>query len=258
LIQTDAAINPGNSGGPLLNILGELIGINTAIRGDAQNIGFAIPVNHLHRLLPEMLDIERLRRVDFGLHFDGDIATQPERGVRVKRVDAQTPAAKAGIHAGDIITSIDNLPTPEFMEAFSLLARTPSGQSLKLNLKQPDGTQKNVEVMLAERATIDVNQQMRRYFGLTIRPMTEQDLRAIGLRRSIGLIIENVAPGSEADREGLNSGDIVTQFGGWSVTNDAELAHLVAQVKGGDVIPVQVLRRRRDSLVRFELGLRAE
>ena len=69
LIQTDASINPGNSGGPLLNINGELIGINTAIRGDAQNIGFAIPVDQLRALLPEILDIERLKRARIGMRL---------------------------------------------------------------------------------------------------------------------------------------------------------------------------------------------
>ena len=67
LIQTDASINPGNSGGPLLNVEGELIGVNSAIRGDAQNIGFAIPVDQLRLVLPELLDVERRYRIESGL-----------------------------------------------------------------------------------------------------------------------------------------------------------------------------------------------
>lgn len=257
LIQTDASINPGNSGGPLLNILGELIGINSAIRGDAQNIGFAIPVNQLHKLLPEMLDIERLRRVSFGVHFEGDVASKPERGVRVKSVDPNSPAAAVGVHPGDIVTAIDNLPTPNFMEAFSLLARTPTGQSLKLDLRRTGDARASVEVPLADRPTADASEMMERFFGVGVREMTRRDLDRYGLRRSIGLVIESVTAGSEAERGGLTAGDMITQFGGWSVADLAELAHLVNQVNPGDLIPIQMLRPHRGGLIRMELGLRA-
>lgn len=258
LIQTDASINPGNSGGPLLNIAGELIGINSAIRGDAQNIGFAIPVNQLHKLLPQMLDIERLRRVSFGVHFDGDMASRPKGGVRVKSVDPDTPAAKQGIHAGDVLTAIDNLKTPNFMTAFGLLARTPTGQSLKLDLNQASGQHTSVEVPLADRPMPDAAEMMHRYFGIGVREMTRRDCTRYGLRRPIGLMIESVADGSEAQHEGLEPGDVVTQFGGWSVSDFDELAHLVNQVNSGDVIPIQFLRPVRGGLIRFDLGLRAE
>ncbi|MCB9851979.1 MAG: trypsin-like peptidase domain-containing protein [Phycisphaerales bacterium] len=257
LIQTDASINPGNSGGPLLNILGELIGINSAIRGDAQNIGFAIPVNQLHKLLPEMLDIERLRRVSFGVHFEGDVSARPEGGVRVKSVDPDTPAAAVGVRPGDVVTAIDNLPTPNFMEAFSLLARTPTGQSLKLDLRRTGQSRASVEVPLADRPTANASEMMERFFGVGVREMTRRDQDRYGLRRSIGLVIESVAAGSEAEREGLNPGDMITQFGGWAVTDLAELAHLVNQVSSGDLIPIQLLRPHRGGLIRIELGLRA-
>jgi len=258
LIQSDASINPGNSGGPMLNILGELIGINTAIRGDAQNIGFAIPVNQLRELLPQMLDIERVRRVDFGLHFDGQVRGALNEGVRVLRVDNGTPAAKAGVQTGDLITAIDNQPTPNFVEAFSLLARTPPGQSLKLDIRRESGDQVSVEVPLREIPVGDAVAQMERFFGMTVRPMNKGDLQRLGVQRSIGLIVDGVKNGSEADRERLVVGDVITQFGGWGVTDLEGLSHLIDQVDPGDIIPVQILRVSRNRLVRFELGLRAQ
>src|SRR5262249_28501433 len=134
LIQTDASINPGNSGGPLLNILGELIGINTAIRGDAQNIGFAIPVDRLHELLPDMLDITRLRRVDFGLKFDGKRGNG--KGVLIKGVEAESAAAKAGLKSGDVLTAIDGAPIQDFVQAFSILRTVPVGKNLAFSVNR--------------------------------------------------------------------------------------------------------------------------
>ena len=103
LIQTDAAINRGNSGGPLLNVNGELIGINTAVRGDAQNVGFAIPVDRLWDLLPKMLDIERRARVRFGLRVTG-----PE--AEVASIAANSPAARAGLRPGDRLVGLAGRP----------------------------------------------------------------------------------------------------------------------------------------------------
>ncbi|MCF7958828.1 MAG: trypsin-like peptidase domain-containing protein, partial [Phycisphaerae bacterium] len=105
MIQISAPINPGNSGGPLLNINGKLIGINTAIRKAAQSIGFAIPINHLRENLPRILNVEKLRRMDFGLDL-GDCreSTPPTIGLRVLSVRANSAAESAGFQKGDIIT----------------------------------------------------------------------------------------------------------------------------------------------------------
>ncbi|MBK8268766.1 MAG: PDZ domain-containing protein [Planctomycetes bacterium] len=259
LIQTDASINPGNSGGPLLNALGELIGINTAIRGDAQNIGFAIPVDRLTELLPVMLDIERLRQVDFGMHFDGKPRRGGPKGVRVARVDADTPAARAKIQPGDLLTSIDNQPTHDYIEAFSLLERTPIGQTLKLSLASEDGRSKRtVEVPLAEIPRQDASRIMKRLFGIELREMNKADLELIGINRSIGLVVTTITPGSEANRQGLAPGDIITKFGGISVSDLATLAHLTKQVQHNDRIPFQLLRIRDDNAVRFETALESQ
>ncbi len=257
LIQIDASINPGNSGGPLLNVLGELIGINTAIRGDAQNIGFAIPVNRLHELLPEMLDIERLRRVDFGIHFDGRVRDGGPVGAVVKRVEPDTPAAKAGVKSGDILVALDNQPTPGFMDAFRLLERTPPGQSMKLDLVGEGGERRSVEVELAEIPKLDSPKLMNKLFGLGIREMTREDLRRMGLERRIGLVVTSVAPESEALDERVAVGDVITQFGGWPVNSLDQAAHLLEQVEHGDSIPFRLLRIGNEAFIRYDLVLRA-
>lgn len=264
LIQTDASINPGNSGGPLLNVLGELIGINTAIRGDAQNIGFAIPVDRLSELLPEMLDIERLRQVVFGIHFDataerGDSSESANRpsGVRISRVDPDTLAAAANVQAGDMVVSIDNQKTRDFIEAFSLLERTPIGQTLKLDLVTKDGKRKTVEVPLAPLKPQDASRLLKQFFSLELREMNQDDLTRFGVSRPIGLVVTSAEPGNEATRGQLQPGDIVTKFGGISVSELAPMAHLMKQVNRGDRIPFQVLRIRGDTIVRFETALQA-
>jgi len=257
LIQIDASINPGNSGGPLLNILGELIGINTAIRGDAQNIGFAIPVDHLREILPVMLDVERLRRVEFGIHFDGQAARNQPPGALIRRVDSDTPAAQAGVRPGDRLVAIDNQPTPDFMQAFSLLERTPMGQSLKLDLIRGQGERIVAEVPLAEIPKQDPSRLMLKHFGLAVRELNRTDLDSLGLRRRIGLLVTSIQPERQAPRDGVNPGDLLTKFGGWPVSSMDQLAHLLEQVGPGDRIPLQVLRLGDDSFVRFQLVLTA-
>ncbi len=257
LIQTDASINPGNSGGPLLNVLGELIGINTAIRGDAQNIGFAIPVSKLHEKLPEMLDIERIRRVDFGVHFtaQGNGRTQ---GVRIGSVTPESPADAAGVLAGDVLLAIDNQPTPTFVNAFGLLARTPPGSSVKLDLHRTGGGKESVEVKLAPIPKQDAGRLMKRHFGIGAREMNDADLKRLGLRRKIGLIVTSIERGAATVRNGPTAGDILTKFGGWPVTTMDDLAHLIDQVNRGDRIRIQLFRIHGDHYVRFEVVLEAE
>ncbi len=258
LIQTDASINPGNSGGPLLNVLGELIGINTAIRGDAQNIGFAIPVDRLTELLPVMLDVERLKQAEFGIHFNGKPQRTGVKGVLVERVDPDSPAEKAGIKPGDLVTSIDNQPTPDFMQAFSLLDRTPIGQSMKIDIVRAGDETKSVEVPIAEIPKRDAAKLLARFFGLAVREMTPADLKLMGINRPIGLVVEGIEPTSEAAAQRMAPGDILTKFGGISVGDTQTLAHLVRQVNRGDRIPIQILRIRADSILRFELALEAQ
>jgi serine protease Do len=257
LIQTDASINPGNSGGPLLNIFGELIGINTAIRGDAQNIGFAIPVDRLHDLLPSILDLERLRRVRFGLHFDSDGANGSVAGVHVKSVDQDSPAAQAGVQPGDIVTAIDGRPTREFLDAFGILSETKTGRRLKLELASGGGARRSVEVLLSEVPVADNANRMKAHFGLGVRDLASADLKRIGLRRSVGLLVTEVERGTSAAEAGVERGDIITMFGGWPITSLESLGQLIEQVEPRDRIPFQFLRVRGENFTRFDRGLRA-
>lgn len=138
LIQTDAAINPGNSGGPLLNIDGELIGINTAIRGDAQNIGFAIPIDVARDVAEKLLANGKIQRPYLGIYMqdmDKKLAKSlglPEdtKGVLIARVAADSPAAKAGLQVGDVIVKIDGNPITHGNELQQLVRNHKPGDKL--------------------------------------------------------------------------------------------------------------------------------
>ncbi len=204
-----------------------------------------------------MLDIESIRPVEFGIHFDGAASREQSPGALIKRVDPDTPAARAGVRPGDRLVAIDNQPTPDFMQAFSLLERTPMGQSLKLDLVRGESERFVAEVPLTEIPKQDPSGLMRKHFGLAVRELEAADLGRLGLSRRIGLVITTIQPKSEVRQRRVIPGDLLTKFGGWPVSSMDQLAHLLEQVNRGDRIPLQVLRLGDDSFVRFKLVLTA-
>jgi serine protease Do len=204
-----------------------------------------------------MLDVERLRRVEFGLHFDSDIAPGGAGGARVKHVDTDSPAAKAGFRPGDVITSIDHKATPNFMEAFSLLEGAPVGKKLDMQVSR-GGKRKSLGVKLTDIPKPDAARLMWERFGMRIRGLTQPELDRLGLRRPIGLVVEQVAPQSQARREGVSPGDLITKFGGWPVTTPDSLGHLLTQVDSGDLIQMGVCRIGDEAMIQVELVLRAQ
>ncbi len=253
LIQTDASINPGNSGGPMLNILGELVGVNTAIRGDAQNIGFAIPVDKLRERLPGILDVERLRRVSLGARFGRDKAA---RGVLVRSVEPGSPADEAGVRPGDIVTAVDGRPTPNYVELFGVLDDAPTGRPLRFEILQ-NGRRRTAKVTLAAVPRPDGNKLAWDRLGLHVRDLTRRDLRALELRRPVGVLITEVRRGAQVDDKGVEKGDLVTKIAGYEVTSIDEVGNLLEGYCRGDRVPVDIMRIGRDALYTVELALRA-
>jgi S1-C subfamily serine protease len=152
-IQTDAAINPGNSGGPLLNSKGEVVGINTAIRADAMGIGFAIPINQAKSLEGLLASGQKVPHPYIGIqmvNLTADLAKQNNRdpnspfliaevdGILVVRVIPNTPAERAGIRRGDVITAVNNRPIKDGGELQSIVDKTGLNKSLKLKLQRGD------------------------------------------------------------------------------------------------------------------------
>lgn len=238
LIQTDASINPGNSGGPLLNILGELIGINTAIRGDAQNIGFAIPVDQLREVLPHLIDVERRYGIVTGIEVD--VLRRP----RVVSVQPDGPGARAGIRAGDVLLAIDGQEVREGIDFHIALIRRTPGDRLRLRVGR-DGSPVDVEFPLAARVRPDAVKLAHERLGIAVLPLSEEFARQLGLRRAAGIYVAEVLPGSAAEDAGLIRRDILLALGDFHVTTAAELAEILDRAGPGATLQVRVLRIER-------------
>jgi serine protease Do len=235
LIQTDASINPGNSGGPLLNVLGELIGVNSAIRGDAQNIGFAIPVDQLREVLPELLDVERRQCIDSGLRVGA--LGEP----RVTKVRADSPASEAGIQPGDVLLTIDDRPVRKGVDFDITLLNHKAGDELDLTLRRGKG-QVYTRLRLAARPAPNGDVLAREKLGIEVSPLPADVADQLRLSQSTGLLVVQVEPGGPADKAGLQRRDILLAVGRQAVASVDELGQLLEQAHSGDTVAVHVLR----------------
>ncbi len=253
LIQTDAAINPGNSGGPLLNINGDLIGINTAIRGDAQNIGFAIPVDHLRRLLPEMMnaEIESRRRVWLGM------TVSDKDTVRITAVTEGGPADRSGLRAGDTLLRVDDRPVSTAMDFYAVVLDKKAGDKLSLGL-QRDGRAVAISLALASMPKPPGEKLAWDRLGLRLEEMTPQQAEKLGLPRPIGVFIVEVASRGPADRVGVRRGDILYQLGRYhGFSNLDDIGRLLKDVQPGDQVYISWLRPGSDYIYQYGQRLTA-
>jgi len=245
LIQTDASINPGNSGGPLLNAVGELIGVNSAIRGDAQNIGFAIPVDQLREVLPELLDVERRNGIETGLEVDSVV--DPPRVTVVRR---GSPAELAGIRTGDVLVAIDDQPVREGIDFdIALLTRRPA-DTLDLTLRR-SGQFVKTRLELGARPAPDGKALANSRLGISVREVTYE-----GRRRTTGLRVDRVEPGGPAEEAGVMDGDILLAFGRRYVSTMDELGRILDEAEAGLVVPIRILRVERRRKLQMEGPIR--
>jgi len=242
LVQTDASINPGNSGGPLLNVLGELIGVNTAIRGDAQNIGFAIPVDRLREVLPDLLDVER--RYGFATGFRVNTVDIPQ----IVSIDRGSPADEAGLRVGDVLVALDDSPVEEGVAFYiDLIGRKP-GDELRLSVTRR-GERREIVVPVRERPTPDGQRLAAQRLGIEIVPLEERQARRLGLRRSRGMLVTSVREGSPADQLGIREDDVLIAVSRRFFNSMADLGQVLEDIGAGRVTEVTVLRVERGGMI---------
>jgi len=220
-LQTDASINPGNSGGPLFNLKGEVVGINTAIVAGGQGIGFAIPVNMAKGLLPQLKkgkvvygyigvyiqDITPELAASFGL--------KEAKGVLVSDVTPDSPAKKAGMNKGDVILEYDGKQVEEKGQLTKMVGRTAIGKKVKLVVLR-DKEQKTLWVTIGElsekqaTAAAPKPEETDRW-GIKVQDISPDMAAHLGLPSNAGVVIAEVEPGSPADEENLQPGDVIIE-----------------------------------------------
>jgi serine protease Do len=249
LIQTDAPINPGNSGGPLLNIRGELIGINTAIRAGAQGLGFAIPVDKVRAIMIGLLSVRGAGQPWHGIKFD-----PAERAPVVLGVEKDSPAAKTGILKGDRIESLGGRRVGEVIELETALLDHKVGEELSLGVRR-EGRAVDLKFTLAEAPKPDGVKLALALYGLHVQELQPELARSLKLQVDRGLLVSGTEPGSPAAAAGFDNGDVVVQIDQYRIYDLDSLGNLLAQVKKGDRILFYVVRGR--SVARAILAARA-
>jgi serine protease Do len=246
LIQTDAPINPGNSGGPLFNINGDLIGINTAIAENAENIGFSIPVDILIENLSQMLMPEKLRRVRLGLNVTKVKTTDKQTGVVVDSIAESSPAREAGLKKGDVIVTVDGHKLANIIDFYIRLMGKEVGQPISIEYIRPDTSvtqTRTAKLSLLERPLPDGRELFKKFFRMEISELTKKVASDFGFAEAYPvLIVTKVESGSPAEKIGFKAGDLILGFDGVTVSNTKELSLAMEKINANDSVEITVMR----------------
>ncbi|MBL9000722.1 MAG: Do family serine endopeptidase [Phycisphaerae bacterium] len=260
-IQTDAAINPGNSGGPLINLRGEVVGINSAIRsagGGNNGIGFAIPSSTFVRVMDSLIASGKVERGYLGVStqaLTADLATSLNadnpRGALVAEVVPDAPADKAGLRSGDIITAVNGRTVGSSRELVNTVGGLSPGEEAAITILR-DGKPTTVTVNLGTRptkgATAPATDPSTPTLGLSLQKMNDDLAKQLGMKDARGVLIAEVEDGSPAAEAGLESGHVILQAGGKDVENPADVAAAAKAAKDGKGL---LLKVRHQNTTRF-------
>src|SRR5580692_7632905 len=263
-IQTDAAINPGNSGGPLVNMNGEVIGINTAILSETNayaGVGFSLPSNTVVQVYNQLIGPDhRVQRGSIGIQFDAVENPAINRvygngsGVTVSSVVAGSPADQAGLKVGDTITLIDGKKVTKGTELVADIASRKPGSKANLGFLR-NGKQQDTTVIIADRAKLfagrlgdtqdsgDESAPKQSKFGVTVRKVTPEMADRLDLPQGKGVIVQDVKPSSFADDVNLGRGDIILEVNKQPVNSEEEFAKVESSLKSGQDVVFLVRQR---------------
>ncbi|MBP9002493.1 MAG: trypsin-like peptidase domain-containing protein [Candidatus Hydrogenedentes bacterium] len=223
-IQTDAAINPGNSGGPLVNIRGEVIGVNARMLRGAENVGFAIPADIARAVVDAIIREGRVRRSYFGFELQEMTARSMDpgrQGVLIAGVDRFSPAAEADIRPGDVLVAVNGKPVnarwrEDLPAVRRLIAELPVGDPARLTINR-NGEQREVTVTSVEKTDARGKQEAFELWGLSVAEVTQEVARRAQLSKPTGVLVIGVSPGAPAGWAGLQPGDIILTMDGETV-----------------------------------------
>jgi serine protease Do len=255
-IQTDVAINPGNSGGPLFNMAGEVVGINSQIysrTGGYMGLSFAIPIEVAMKIKDDLLKYGKVQRGRLGVVIQPvtpDLAESfgldKARGALVSTVEPGSPAAKAGVQAGDIILAVDGRSVTESIDLPRIIGETRPGSAVALQLWRK-GTTREIRATIGEMPTERIaaaegdSTPQTGKLGLAVRPLTEAERKALAVE---GGVVVEAAEGPAAEA-GLRPGDVVLALNGENVKSVEDLRRLAGKSKGS----VAVLVKREDARI---------
>jgi serine protease Do len=226
LIQTDASINPGNSGGPLLNVYGELVGVNVAIRAGAQGIGFAIPVDTMIRVAGSMLAGKAkgnaASAVSHGLQVRDEVhaskSEPPQRHAIVERVEDGSAAEQAGVHPGDVLVRVGAAPVTSSLDLERAMLDHTAGEKVAFLVRR-SGAEQKVDVVLdaARPAAPVVNDPVWRRLGLRLQMVSAETVSHSQPQLHGGLLVADVRAESAAGKAGIQRGDILVGLHQWEM-----------------------------------------
>jgi len=262
-LQTDAAINPGNSGGPLVSLAGEVIGINTAIitgsRG-YEGVGFALPSTTAINVYNQIIAQGRVTRGSIGVSFTEERGTNPitlkqlgaPYGVVIEDVEKGSPAEKAGLKGGDVITSVNGTAVKNGNDLVNPIASATIGSKVKLTYVR-DGVQKETTATVDDRTRVFPNTAGRMgdqpgeaapsEFGLHVEELTPERGHRVGVEGQKGVLVTEVEPASFAEDLGFVRGDVITEVNRQEVTSVAEYRAAISKLKPGNQVVFKALRR---------------
>jgi len=268
-LQTDAAINPGNSGGPLVDMAGEVIGVNTAIitgsRG-YEGVGFALPSTVAINVYNQLISSGRVTRGSIGVSFQEELGTNAitlkelgaQHGVVIMSVEPGSPAEKAGLKGGDVITTVNGTPVKSGNDLVNPIAQAPIGSKVKLNYVR-DGQAKETTATVEDRTRVFPNSAGRMNdqpgdaspaeFGLRVDNLTPDRANRIGMEGQKGVVVTDVEPASFADDLNFSRGDVIAEVNRQPVSSVAEYKNAIGKLKPGQNVVFKVLRRQDNNRI---------
>ncbi|MBN1825162.1 MAG: Do family serine endopeptidase [Candidatus Eisenbacteria bacterium] len=256
-IQTDAAINPGNSGGALVNLDGEVVGINTAIAsrsGGSQGVGFAIPINMARRIQSSLIETGTVTRGWIGIGIQGvtkeiqEALDLPDRdGVLVSNIMEKSPAEEAGLERQDVIVRLNGRKVDGMRTFRNEIASTPPGTNVDLGVLR-DGKERTLSLELGRMPGDDesprvASEKSEERLGLEVRPITQELRRSFELDRGDGVVVVNVRRGSAAARNGIREGDVILEVNREEIETVADYGRALDGLETGDVALLLVERQ---------------